>query len=188
MISHIMKNKALSLQNCLFYTKKRLYLLFVIEHMPSNSLVMVGYIFSVSLHSLLLITSTHMGLPSKIASSFFSVMRSTDGGLHAGRGHFLHCKAAEAQRKTEMFTTEQSKKPGTLDVFLSTPLFKLQNTSSTDLTKPFFCLLLFLLYIAVLQPLYCSISPPHFTATSTSALIGYSSFYVTTSRLDILKV
>lgn len=38
----------------------------------------------------------------------------------AGRGHFLHCKAAEAQRKTEMFLTEmteQSKKPGTQDVF-----------------------------------------------------------------------
>lgn len=57
---------------------------------------------------------------------------------------------------------------------------------STDPAKPFFYLLSFL--VALLQPLDCSISLPYFVFTPTSALIGCSSFYSTTTRLDVQQV
>lgn len=49
----------------------------------------------------------------------------------------------------------------------------------------FFCLLF---VAALLQLLFCSISIPHFGATPTSAVIGWSLFHVTTSRLDVKQV
>lgn len=47
----------------------------------------------------------------------------------------------------------------------------------------------FCLFVAaLLQLLLCSISIPHFGATPTSAVIGWSLFHVTTSRLDVEQV
>lgn len=62
---------------------------------------------------------------------------------------------------------------------------ELESPVSTDLAKAIFYLLFFLICFALPQALCYSISLPYFAAASTSALIGFSSFYVATTRLDI---
>lgn len=46
----------------------------------------------------------------------------------------------------------------------------------------------FLFFLSLPQPLYCFFSLPYFATTIMSALIGWSSFYVTTTPLDIKQV